>query len=207
MVRVNGPMFSLAASGSLANTVVFSIWKGRPYVRERVVPSNPKTGGQVGRRVMFAFLTQAWASIGTSEQATWDTLADQDTISGFNAYVKYNMERWHNYLSPTKDVPLNPVGTPSDNVLTAAVWEENRIKLTLAGAALQDAWGINIYATLGAAFTPAVGNNIITDQDLTIASHDIFWTPPSVTTWYFNSQAFSEDGVLAAAGGEVNAVP
>jgi len=207
MVRVNGPMMSLAASGTLANTIVFSIWKGRPYARERVVPSNPKSGGQVGRRAMFRFLTQNWAALTTVEKATWETLADQDTVSPFNAYIKFNMASWHNYIAPTQDTPATRSGTPTDNVLTAAVWEENRIKLTFAGAVLNDFWGKIVYATLGAAFTPAVGNAIIVEYEDSIASHDIFWTPPSVATWYFNSQTFSDDGAIAAAGGEVNAVP
>ncbi len=207
MVRVNGPMMSLGASGTLADTIVFSIWKGRPYVRERVIPSNPKSGGQVGRRMMMKFITQAWAALDPAEKASWDTLADQDTISPFNAYVKFNLVLWHNYLPPTKGSGYAKVGTGSDNVITAAVWEENRIKITLAGTGMQDAWGLVIYATTGSGFTPSVGNAIIVKIDDTFASHDVFWTPPSVVTWWFNSQAFSDDGIFETVGGEDSAVP
>lgn len=207
MVRVNGPMFSLGASGTLANTVVFSIWKGRPYVRERVVPSNPKSGAQTGRRGMFTFLTQAWAALTTAEKATWEVLADSLVISPFNAYVKFNMDRWHNYGSPTQETPPTETGAGSDNVITAAVWEENRIKITLAGSTLQDTWGIVIYADTSAAIDESVGNAILVLPDTTIASHDVFWTPPSVTTWYFDSTTFSDDGVLESPGGEDSAVP
>jgi len=207
MVKVYGPMFSLDASGTLAEAVTFSKWKGRPYVRERVIPSNPKSGAQVGRRAMFKFLTQLWASVSAADQATWKDLAEQLVASNFNAYVSDGMAAWHNFLAPSEATPATRTGTPSDNALTAAIWEENRIKLTLSGSALGDAWGIVIFADTAGAVTPAVGNAIMAEADTTIASHDLFWTPPDVTTYYFDSIAFSDDGAKAAAGGGQNAAP
>lgn len=207
MVKVYGPMMSLDASGTLGDAITFSKWKGRNYVRERVIPSNPRSGAQTGRRAMFKFLTQLWDAIATADKSTWQDLADELVASKFNAYLHANMKEWHNFIPPRQSTPPTRTGTPSDNALTAAAWEENRIKLTLAGTALGDNWGIILFATTGVAFTPAVGNAILVEVDNTIASHDVFWTPPEVTTWYFNSIAFSDDGVKAAAGGEESAVP
>lgn len=207
MVKVYGPMMSLDASGTLADAITFSKWKGRNYVRERVIPSNPKSGAQVGRRAMFKFLCQDWINLAGADQDTFQDLADQLVASTFNAYLSLNMQDWHNFLTPSQTFARARAGTPSDNALTAAAWEENRIKLTLAGAALGDAWGISIYAKEAGAVTPAVGNCIICDPDTTIASHDIFWTPPTVATWHFDSIAFADDGAQAAAGGGQSAVP
>ena len=207
MVKVYGPMMSLDASGTLGNAITFSKWKGRNYVRERVIPSNPKSGAQTGRRSMFTFLTQAWDAIADADKATWQDLADQLVASRFNAYLSDNMKQWHNFLSPTQATPATETGTPSDNVITAAAWEENRIKITITGAALGDAWGIIIFADPVTSFDPAVGNAIMVPEDKIVTAHDVFWTPPEVTTWYFNSIAFSDDGVKAAAGGEQSAAP
>ncbi len=195
------------ASGTIGDAITFSKWKGRAYVRERVIPSNPKSGGQTGRRSMFKFLSQVWTDVITADRATWDDLADQLVASDFNAYVSLNMKDWHNFLAPSKTLARARTNTPSDNVLTAAVWEENRIKLTLSGAALGDNWGIAIFAKSGGAVTAAVGNAIIVEADTTIAAHDIYWTPPSVATWHFNSHAFADDGAMAAAGGAQDAAP
>lgn len=200
-------MFSLAASGSLAKAIVFATWKGRPYVRERVIPSNPKSAAQTGRRAMFKFLTQNWAALGSAAKSTWQTLADQIIASQFNAYLKDNMEYWHNFLPPSDGAGRTAVGAPSDNALTAAAWEENRIKLTFAGATLGDAWGKVIFADLSSSITESVGTAIIVEPDTTIASHDIYWTPPAVDTWYFDSMTFADDGVMSAAGGEQSAAP
>lgn len=207
MVRVNGPMMSLGASGTLAGTIVFSSWKGRPYVRERVIPSNPKSGAQVGRRVMLKFLAQRWDALSPVQKATWDNLADQDVISNFNAYVKANMKLWHNYLPPSQQSDRSESGNGSDNVLTAAAWEENRIKLSIAGSLVEEQWGLIVYATDGTGFTPAVGNAIIVKHDTTVAAHDVFWTPPTRVEWFFNSQTFADDGVMESAGGEQSAAP
>lgn len=207
MVKVNGPMFSLDASGTLGDAITFSKWKGRPYVRERVIPSNPKTGAQVGRRAMFAFLTQAWNALSDADKATYQALADQLVASPFNAFISYNMGLWHNFLTPSQDIATAKAGSGSDNALTAAAWEENRIKISIAGSALAEAWGIIIFASLTGTFTPSVGNAIIVKIDDTIAAHDIFWTPPTVTTWYLDSVTFSVDGSQETEGGEQTAAP
>lgn len=207
MVKVNAPMMSLDASGTLGDAITFSKWKGRPYVRERVIPSNPKSGAQVGRRVMFGFLTQEWAAIGAVPKATWDDLADAIVASPFNAYLKEGMEGWHNFLAPSKDTPATRTGTPSDWDLATAAWEENRIKLVGSGAAPGDGWGIAIFASLATPVVTAVGNCILALAEPSPADTPIFWTPPSVATWYFNVRNFTDDGVLDGEGTERSAAP
>lgn len=46
MAKTTGPLFSLTASGKLASTIVYAIWKGIPYVRQLVIPANPQSVGQ-----------------------------------------------------------------------------------------------------------------------------------------------------------------
>ncbi|GAH31797.1 unnamed protein product [marine sediment metagenome] len=198
---------SLDASGTLGKAVTFSKWKGRNYVRERVIPSNPKSGGQVGRRAMFTFLSQAWDALTDGAKATWQDLADQLVALPFNAYISYNMQRWHNFAAPTQGYPTTESTNGSDRALSAAVWEENRIKLSTTATTANQQWGIVYFAKLAGAVTPSVGNAIIAELDLDVANRDTFWTPPSVGTWHFNSIATSDDGVKETAGGAVNAVP
>jgi len=208
MVKVSGPMMSMAASGTLADTITFASWKGRPYVRERVIPSNPKSGAQTGRRAMFRFLTKNWTDVTGADITSWQSLADQIVASPFNAYLRQNMQDWHNFLAPMQGQDGTRVGTPSDNALTAAAWEENRIKLSISGAALGDNWGIAIFAaTATMSGSPTVSACILCQPDTTIAAHEEYWTPPEVTTWYFDTITFSDDGAKAAVGGEQSAAP
>lgn len=208
MVKVNGPMMSMSASGTLNKTVTFSIWKGRPYARTHVIPSNPKSDAQTGRRAMMRFLSQNWAALTTAEKATWETLADQLVALPFNAYVSFNMKLWHNFKPPTQETPPGLTNAGSDNVLTAAIWEENRIKLSLAGTALNEAWGIVVYAEPGATTDITVARTILIELETTIAAHTIYWTPPTVGQWTFDTSTFSDDGQMVAPGGpETAAAP
>lgn len=54
MVKVTGPMHSDTASGTYAKALTFSRWKNGAYVRSRVIPSNPRTVGQVTQRSAIA---------------------------------------------------------------------------------------------------------------------------------------------------------
>jgi len=60
MAKLNAPLFSFAASGKIANALVYFGWKGLNVVRQYVVPANPKTAGQVTQR---GYLAQAVESI------------------------------------------------------------------------------------------------------------------------------------------------
>jgi len=204
MVKLSGPMFALDASGTIGGTVTFSKWKGRNYARERVIPANPKSGAQIGRRGMFKFLTQAWASLAAVDQATWQDLADQLIASPLNAFIADNMNNWHNFLAPSQASDRAGAGNGSDRTLGAAIWEENRIKLETSATSAEDQWGIVYFAKLAGAVTPAVGNAILVELDLDILDRDTYWTPPSLGTWHFNSMTFSNDGLISAAGGPVN---
>ena len=205
MARTTGPLFSLDASGSVGGAITFSKWKGRNYVRRRIIPSNPKSGAQVGRRAMFAFLSKAWTDLTAPEQASWQTIADQVVASPFNAYIKANMKRWHNFFTPTQDDPAGEAGSGSDNDLTAAVWEHNRIKLTASGTALAEAWGYAIFAETTESVTAAVGNCVLVVPDTTIASHSHYWTPHTGiigADWFFVTINFSDDGAKETQGSE-----
>lgn len=207
MVKIRGPMMSLGASGSLADAVTFSIWKGRPYVRERVIPSNPQSGAQVGLRAMFSFLSKAWDALDAGDKASFQDLADQLVASPFNAYIAVNLHRWTNFLGPSQDTPPAEVHSGSDRILMTAAWEENRIKLSSVATTANQQWGIIYFAKLDGAMTPAVGNAILIELDEDLANRDTYWTPPQIGRWYFDSMTFSDDGVLTAAGGSIDTGP
>lgn len=198
---------SLEASGTIGNTLTYGKWKGRHVVRERVVPNNPRSAGQVGRRAMFSFLTKGWAAIPQASKDGWQETADALTASLINAYLSINMEHWHNFLTPSEFFPPTRTNNPGDRSLATAAWEENRIKLSTTATSGAFQWGIIYFAKLAAAVTPAVGSAILVELDLDIANRDTFWTPPAPGRWYFNSITFSYDGKQFAAGGGVDTGP
>lgn len=158
MVKVSGPMFSFDASGTLADTATFSKWKGRNYVRQRVIPTNPKTDSQVGIRQMIAFLTQAWANISAANKATWEASATQKLISPFNEYVGENAYDWRNGFWPSQDYDRTRDDTaPTLGSLTLAQSGRN-IQVTQAITTLADGWSLTIHVSQTTGFEPSFSN-------------------------------------------------
>ena len=71
MAKVTGPLMSLDASGTVANTATFSKWKGRNYVRQRVIPMNRQTDAQQTVRSVLGTIAKACSAVLT---ATKDSL-------------------------------------------------------------------------------------------------------------------------------------
>ncbi len=160
MVKLNGPMFSMDARGKLADSIVFSIWKGRNYARALVTPSNPQSGPQTGLRSMLKFLSQQWTNLSAAEQADWLTRAQQTVISNFNAYVSYNMLRWRSYLNPSKMIPADESGTAPDAPTTSPTSGIRQVSLSIADGVNAPDWLYVIHRSQTSGFTPAFSNVI-----------------------------------------------
>ena len=208
MVKVRGPLISIDASGTLGDAITYSKWKGRSYVRRRVIPANPQTGAQTGRRAMFSFLTKQWDALSSGDQATWQDLADDLVVSPFHAFLSFNVEHWHNFMAPTQALPATRAGTPGG--VTAGPlgsWRENRIAIGMLLSAVNDNWAIAIYASPTALFDTSVANCIMVQQLTTTAMHEWLWTPPTRATWWVDGRLITTDGLLDVEQGEDSAIP
>lgn len=208
MVKLRGPMMSMAASGTLADTITFATWKGRPYARERVIPSNPQTGAQTGRRAMMKWLTQSWVDVDAPDRATYQDIADGLVASTFNAFISENLKAWHNFLAPSFPYPA----TRDDDIgtLTAGltpVWEENRIGFAIEMDLRNDNRGLIIFASATGDFDTSVGNAIMVLTVNELKTYTPYWTPPSVQEWFFDHRLFSNHGTLGPEAGEESAAP
>lgn len=74
--------------------VVASTWKGVNYVREYVVPANPKTAAQTGVRTNFSSVVAIGRSIKTDIIDTyWKDLVKGKPNSGWAKYIGVNQKR------------------------------------------------------------------------------------------------------------------
>ena len=206
MALVTAPLLSMDASGQVGGAVVFSKWKGRNYVRALVKPSNPKSGGQVGVRAMFKFLSQEWAGTSDANKATWEAIAEANSFLPFNAYQQNGLLRNRNFLAPSKAYPptmLNTI-TPIDTfTATAGV---RQITIAVNDTGVNDPnWGFLLYRSTSTGFTPAFDNLIavvVADATTLVSLVD---TPLVPDTYYYDSKPFSFDAVLGVLKGEINA--
>lgn len=204
MVKLSAPCMSLGASGTLANSIVFSNWKGRAYARTHVIPSNPKSAMQVSMRAMMKFISQAWATVDPTPQGTWDELAAAGTYSDFNAYVSKNQMRWREMNAPSQSYPAAETGTAPVATLDSAVGGERHIDVTLTISTLNDVWGVILYRSPTDTFTPSIANAIAVlpvDGTGTIVYTD---SNLAAGTYYYDATFFSKEGKLEAEEGEVS---
>lgn len=202
MVKVSGPAFSLDASGTIGDTLVFSKWKGRNYIRSHVIPANPRSGGQVGMRAMFKFLTQAWAGLTDGNKATWEDRAAQLIASEFNAFLSYNQFRWRNFTSPSKEDPAAAANTPAVLGVLSLTLGVRSITVTQAVTTANDGWGVLIFRNATGTFTPtydkliAIGTISGTDDVVYVDS------PLDPGAYYYDTATFTADGQQSAETGE-----
>jgi len=202
MVKVLGPMFSFEASGTIGKIATFSKWKGRPYVRQRVVPANPRSALQVATRAMMRFLSQAWTSVGSTPQGTWDDLAASAQISPFNSYVGRNQNRFREFQAPSQSYPAAETGTPPVATLDSATGGPSYIDVAFTITTLNDVWGVMIFRSPTGTFTPSRANLIaVIPVDDTGA---LVYTDSGLAagTYYYDAKFFTEEGLLGDDEGE-----
>jgi hypothetical protein len=66
MAKSPAPFMSINARGSIAGLLTASNWKGIPYLRLLVTPSNPNTSGQQAVKLIFGSIAKACKAVLTS---------------------------------------------------------------------------------------------------------------------------------------------
>jgi len=206
MVKVSGPAMSFDASGKLGGSIVFSKWKGRNYVRSLVKPANPKSVKQVSVRAMMKFLSQGWASIGSTPQASWDTAAATLTVSAFNAFMRGGMNRWKSFKGPSDSDPALETGTQPDTGALTATAGVGEATIAYENMGIQDGWGVLIFRSTSTGFTPSFSSLV---QVLVCPDNaSVSWidTPLAADTYYYNAIEFTTAGKKFTALGEETAI-
>ena len=110
MAKVTGPLMSMSASGTVGKTATFSIWKGRPYVRHRVIPMNPKSTAQKTVRSVLGALAKACRAVLTSAK---DPAVDHPGSAFFQAAVAKapTGQSWISYLQKVLNAEFSSLVT------------------------------------------------------------------------------------------------
>lgn len=196
MAKLDGPLMSMGASGSIGGILTFGSNKGRNFVRQLVIPSNPKTPAQQGVRSMMQWAGKEWAQLTDEEQATWETLAQQFNISPFNAFIKTAMANWSNGFSAQSEDPAPTVATPAEEPTGVAdTVTERRAEITWTDDAVgSDDFGVILYLSTTPGFTPG-RDNAVKVIDMGVESAITNTLVPD--TYYYRLATFSKDGVIS----------
>lgn len=149
MVKLKGPGMAQSASGSLADQLIYSSNKGRPYLKLHAKPAQPRTPPQVAMRGILQFLSEEWRNIAPADQALWEPLAAAKTISPFNAFQALNLERWRSGKAPTQVPTADDTGAFGTISAETVVGVERGILITFNVDAPFERWAALIYWTPG----------------------------------------------------------
>jgi len=206
MVRVKGPLFSLEASGTIASSIVFSKWKGRDYVRRHAIPSNPKSGLQVGIRSVFKWISQDYANLSAADISDWTSLAAGDNITPLNAQIRDGVDRARRNLGWRENTTDTASTAPNAPTSATATAQPKTLVLDWTDPATNEAdYCIAIYRSTVTGFTPdisnlvgivAVGVETYTDIGLTAG-----------TEYFYRARGINTDGVLGALIAEFSGTP
>lgn len=105
MAKVWGPALSIDASGTVADTLTYSNWKGVKYARMWFSPSNPQTTNQMIQRSKFSSAVLGWQGQSSTVKTAWNTAATAYKLSGFNYFVQQYLDQG-SYLS--NQMPVIP---------------------------------------------------------------------------------------------------
>ena len=159
MAKLDGPLMSMGASGSIGGILTFGSNKGRNFVRQLVIPANPKTPAQQGVRSMMQWIGKEWAQLTGTDQATWEARAAQTNIGSFQAFTSLGMDNWSNGKAAQRQNPAEAITTPVafPTVIVATV-TERRAELTWTDDTSADAFGVILYLSQTTGFAPGRGN-------------------------------------------------
>lgn len=202
MAKLIGPLMSMDASGTVAGTLTFAKWKGRNYVRQRVIPSNPQTAAQTGVRATFGGTIALYKANKVALDSAFDTLAKQRNFSPINAFTGFTQKQFSKGFSAANSPnPTNEAPAANDTALAANI-EGKYVTLTWTDSASEDAWASSLYMKEGGA-PSAVWNLQIA---LIPAGVQTFTLGPLAAGDYqFASAAVSENGGQIALGTPVTA--
>lgn len=175
MAKVTGPLMSMEASGAFGGALVFGKWKGRPTVRQLVIPANPKSINQTAARNYVRITGAAQKGVTLSlQKKSGQTLTDKQLLTaaapaGF---------AWNGHLT---DVMVGTGAlniTASKTAYAALLAAEKTAWNTSAAARVPPFFAAAQTITGGAVGTPIAGGEVYFHQQYAMWKAGIFTAAP-----------------------------
>lgn len=162
MARTTGALLSFGASGKIADTQVYASWRGIPYARRYVVPSNPKTVGQQKTRNVFKWANASWLFLPAIAKEPWLAYATGRPFVPRNGWVSrvVSLLRGQVDISMLEGSPGVAGGLPADGMTVTP--GEGTLTVEMAIPEAPNGWEL-----------VAVQGVVIPDQD----PHELFQGP------------------------------
>jgi len=153
MAKVTGPLMSLGGSGSLAKTFVVSKWKGRPYIRQHVIPANPNSTSQQETRSLFSWLQGVWKLAPTALTDPWNAAAQGQVLTGRNLLTSQGVKAMRTETDIIKMVfsPGAKGGPAASAVSAVGGGSSGEIDVTITPPSTPPGWTLAEYVAVAIA--------------------------------------------------------
>lgn len=91
MAKLTGALFSLSASGTIAETITYAKWKGIPFARQRVIPANPQSAEQTSTRTVFTFVGDVYKRMPAIGREPWQAAVSGRPLTAQNLIASKNI--------------------------------------------------------------------------------------------------------------------
>lgn len=203
MAKWKSPLFS-DIRNKLGENVVFSMWKGRPYMRSYVVPANPNSLKQQAQRDLMRKLVLMYQTNVKGDEsiaAAWDVAALPRLISGYNQFVSYGADNVIGAVdlsATTISIVLTSSRIPADR-LAVMVYDLNTTTYLLPTTKR----GAGTYTEADfTGWTPAEGDLIYIANTKVLDGEDIESTAAlykAVSNWKINQATGVADALVVTA--------
>lgn len=198
MVKLHGPALSLSAAGSIGDGITISNWKGRPYLKRKSTPADPRSEAQVLQRLMMGFLSQAWPNLTDAQRATWTNVARPQKVPPYNAFLGYNLARINLEKGPSKRYPAAEQGTlPTigkyEPSVTGGV---HCIDTDLLYTPAEDTWGYLLIARPESGSPPDLTDIAYINIGHVSPVHNLATLQLAPGVWRISARLFTDDGII-----------
>jgi len=174
MAKTTGPLFSLEASGTIAKTITYSRWKGRPYSRVRVVPLNPYAADQVAarNRIRAMAVGMHWANV-TAMKLDGEMFTDEVRIRA----ITPDGFAWNGHLVD-KGIGVDAVDYDYANVIWGVLSAGQKTAWDNAANALTPPLPAVAQGNTGGGFTtPLTSGNVLMHYMYALFKMDLYTQP------------------------------
>lgn len=154
MVRTKGPLLSLSAQGSIGKILTATEWKNRQLMKKRTAGRNPRSPLQVSCRSALSFLAKNWSTRGSFYEDDWAAYGATIGLDAYEAYRKYNLDRWSMYAAPTALYPANHTYQPGGLFMWSADVALRTVLLGLVLLTQNRNWAMYWFRSQVDGFTP-----------------------------------------------------